>query len=135
MKKVLIIAILLLLSLLGVQAQQDFTVIIDPGHGGKDPGCLGKKIKEKTINLAVAQLLGDMIESNHKNVKVIYTRKSDVFIPLDERANIANRNKGDLFISIHVNSVKKGDARVPKLLRSAWQVRTKTWTLPCAKTP
>jgi len=110
MKKVLFIAITLLLSLLAVKAQQNFTVIIDPGHGGKDPGCRGKNISEKTINLAVAQLVGDMIENNHPNVKVIYTRKTDVFIPLDERANIANRNRGDLFISIHVNSVKKGNA-------------------------
>jgi len=108
MKKVTTIAIMLLLSLLYIQAQQNFTVIIDPGHGGKDPGCLGPKINEKVVNLAVAQFVGELIEVNHPNVKVVYTRKSDVFIPLDERANIANRNKGDLFISIHVNSVKRG---------------------------
>jgi len=110
MKKVLFIAIILLLSLLGIKAQQNFTVIIDPGHGGKDPGCLGPRVHEKVINLAVAQMVGELIELNHPNVKVVYTRKSDVFIPLDERAAIANRNKGDLFISIHVNSVKRGNA-------------------------
>ena len=108
MKKVTLITIILLLSLLGIQAQQNFTVIIDPGHGGKDPGCLGAKVHEKVINLAVAKIVGELIEVNHPNVKVVYTRSSDVFIPLDERANIANRNKGDLFISIHVNSVKRG---------------------------
>ena len=90
-----------------VQAQQLFTVVIDPGHGGKDPGSVGATVYEKKINLAVALLLGNFIEQNHKDVKVIYTRKTDVFIPLDERANIANRNKANVFISIHTNSVRK----------------------------
>ena len=107
MRSVIYIAIILLLSLLDIQAQQLFTVVIDAGHGGKDPGSVGSSVYEKTINLSVALLLGALIEGNHNDVKVIYTRKSDVFLPLDERANIANRNKADLFISIHVNSVKK----------------------------
>ena len=98
------------MSLYHSQAQNTFTVVLDPGHGGRDPGCVGKTAKEKNINLDVTLQLGKMIEQNHKNVKVIYTRKTDVFIPLDERANIANRNKADLFISIHVNSIKKGNA-------------------------
>lgn len=97
-------------GLLCIQAQQTFTVVIDPGHGGKDPGCVGAISKEKAINLAVAKQLGDLIEKNHQDVKVVYTRKTDIFIALDERANIANRNKADLFISIHVNSVKRGNA-------------------------
>ena len=101
---------LFLLSLLCVQAQRNFTVVIDPGHGGKDPGCVGSISREKTINLAVSLQLGEYITQNHKDVRIIYTRKTDVFIPLDERANIANRNKADLFISIHVNSVKRGNA-------------------------
>ncbi|MDR0572489.1 MAG: N-acetylmuramoyl-L-alanine amidase [Tannerella sp.] len=104
------ITITFLLSLLKIQAQKDFVIVIDPGHGGKDSGCVGAISKEKSINLAVSLQLGELIEQNHKDVKIIYTRKTDVFIPLDERANIANRNKADLFVSIHVNSVKKGNA-------------------------
>jgi len=107
MKKLTFIANILLLSLLDIQAQQMFTVVIDPGHGGKDPGSIGAIVYEKNINLSVAQLLGNLIEGNHEEVNVIYTRKTDIFLPLDERANIANRNKADLFISIHVNSVKR----------------------------
>ena len=122
MKKVTIIAIIQFLSLLHLQAQQNFTVIIDPGHGGKDPGCLGSKVHEKVINLAVALALGELIEQNHPDVKIVYTRKTDVFIPPNERANIANYNKGDLFISIHVNSVKKGNAS-----------GAETWTLGLAR--
>lgn len=82
-------------------------VIIDPGHGGKDPGAVGKTYKEKDIVLAVALKLGEYIEKNYKDVKVIYTRKDDTFIPLDERSAIANRNKADLFISIHANANSK----------------------------
>ena len=110
MKKLIFIATILFLSLLRIQAQQTFTVVIDPGHGGKDPGCVGTIMKEKSINLAVSLLLGNIIEQNYPNTNVVYTRRTDVFIPLDERANIANRNKADLFISIHVNAVKKGNA-------------------------
>lgn len=110
MRRYLYIITFLLFSLLYTQAQQTFTVVIDPGHGGKDPGCVGSISKEKSINLAVALQLGNLIEQNYRDVKVIYTRKTDVFIALDERANIANRNKADLFISIHVNSVKRGSA-------------------------
>ena len=110
MKKFIFIATTLLLGLFNIHAQQRFTVVIDPGHGGRDPGCVGAIAHEKNINLAVATLLGNLIEQNHSDVRVIYTRKTDIFIPLDERANIANRNKADLFISIHVNSVKRGNA-------------------------
>ena len=82
-----------------------FTLVIDAGHGGKDAGALGKYSKEKTINLNVALAFGRYVEQNCPDVKVIYTRKTDVFIPLHERAAIANRNKADVFISIHTNSV------------------------------
>ena len=82
-----------------------FTLVIDAGHGGKDAGALGKYSKEKTINLNVALAFGRYVEQNCSDVKVIYTRKTDVFIPLHERAAIANRNKADVFISIHTNSV------------------------------
>ena len=80
-------------------------VVIDPGHGGKDPGALGKTAKEKDIVLAVALKLGNLIKKNYPNVKVIYTRDKDVFVELGERAAIANRNNANLFISIHANSV------------------------------
>ena len=85
-------------------------VVIDAGHGGKDPGCSGKGSREKTIALGIALKLGKLIEDNHKDVKVVYTRKSDVFVELDERANIANKNKADLFICIHANANAKASA-------------------------
>lgn len=92
----------------GIQAKtKDFVVVIDAGHGGKDPGAKGTIINEKAINLAVALKLGDLISRNNSDVKVVFTRKSDVFVELDERANIANRCKADLFISIHTNSLPK----------------------------
>ena len=85
------------------------TVVIDAGHGGHDPGTISpdKKIKESAINLDIALTLGKKIEEAFPDVKVLYTRKKDVFIPLAKRADIANRNNADLFISIHVNSVPK----------------------------
>lgn len=78
-------------------------VVIDAGHGGTDPGALGKNSKEKDIVLPIALKVGKYIEENFSDVKVIYTRDKDVFIPLHERANIANEAKADLFISIHAN--------------------------------
>ena len=86
-------------------AKHTYTLVIDAGHGGKDAGAVGKFSKEKTINLNVALAFGRYVEQNCPDVKVIYTRKTDVFIPLHERAAIANRNKADAFISIHTNSV------------------------------
>lgn len=87
---------------------RDFTVVIDPGHGGRDPGAIGKRGKEKTINLNVALKLGKLIQANCPDVQIVYTRKSDVFVGLDRRAQIANNAKADLFISIHTNSVGRG---------------------------
>lgn len=80
------------------------TIVIDAGHGGKDPGAVGRKAKEKDIALGIALKLGALIEENVKDVKVLYTRKSDVFVELHERARIANQAEADLFISIHVNA-------------------------------
>ncbi len=80
------------------------TVVIDAGHGGKDPGCRGSHTREKEVTLAIALKLGQMIEKSFPSVKVIYTRKTDVFVELDERAKIANRNHADLFICIHANA-------------------------------
>ncbi|MBO4907480.1 MAG: N-acetylmuramoyl-L-alanine amidase [Bacteroidaceae bacterium] len=81
------------------------TIVIDAGHGGKDPGAIGKRGKEKDINLSVALAVGRLVEQQLQDVNVVYTRKTDVFVELNERANIANRAKADLFISIHTNAV------------------------------
>lgn len=89
-------------------ASKKFTLVIDAGHGGKDAGALGAISKEKNVALAVALAFGRYVENSCPDVKVIYTRKTDVFIPLQERANIANRNKADLFVSIHCNALPKG---------------------------
>ena len=83
------------------------TVVIDPGHGGHDSGCHGAAAYEKTVALAVSLKLGKLIEANFPDVKVIYTRKTDVFVELYRRAQIANENKADLFICIHCNSGPK----------------------------
>lgn len=89
-----------------------FTVVIDAGHGGHDPGAIGKRGKEKNINLSVALKLGKLIQNNHSDTKVVYTRSSDVFVPLHRRAEIANEAKADLFISIHTNSIASRSNRV-----------------------
>ena len=84
------------------------TVVIDPGHGGKDPGAVSGKAREKDIVLDIALKLGNYIKSGFPDVQVIYTRNRDVFVPLFQRAAIANKNDADLFISIHVNAVERG---------------------------
>jgi N-acetylmuramoyl-L-alanine amidase len=89
-------------------AKTRFTLVIDAGHGGNDAGAIGRITKEKTINLNVALAFGRLVERNCPDVKVVYTRKTDVFVPLHTRADIANRNKADLFMSIHTNSLPKG---------------------------
>lgn len=89
-------------------ADRKFVLVIDAGHGGRDAGALGKYSKEKNINLKVALAFGKYVERNNPDVKVVYTRKTDVFVPLYERAEIANRNKADLFISIHTNALERG---------------------------
>ena len=90
--------------LLAQRGEKITTVVIDPGHGGKDTGALGAISKEKDLNLTVALLAGDYIKKNLPDVNVIYTRERDVFVTLNDRAEIANRNNADVFISIHCNS-------------------------------
>ena len=89
-----------------------FIVVIDPGHGGNDPGAIGTRGKEKNINLNVARKLGRLIEDNCNDTKVVYTRKSDIFVPLHRRAEIANNAKANLFISIHTNAVARKNSYV-----------------------
>lgn len=89
-------------------ANQRFTLVIDAGHGGHDAGALGAISKEKDINLSVALAFGKYVERNLPDVRVVYTRKTDVFIPLKERANIANRANANLFISVHTNALPAG---------------------------
>ncbi|MBQ4038796.1 MAG: N-acetylmuramoyl-L-alanine amidase [Bacteroidaceae bacterium] len=109
--KLLLLAILVIFAATTVEAQtgkRPFTIVIDAGHGGKDPGALSsnRKLKEKNINLDVALSLGKMINAAYPEIKIVYTRKSDKFVTLGDRAQIANRAKADLFISIHTNAAK-----------------------------
>ncbi len=85
-------------------AQKPFTVVIDAGHGGHDTGAEGSYSKEKNLNLSVALKLGNMIKENYPNVKVVFTRTTDVFLTLQERADIVNKNKADIFLCIHTNA-------------------------------
>ena len=98
----------LFLSLTAALAGRPFTVVIDAGHGGNDAGAKGLISYEKNLTLRYALALGHAIEQSCPDVKVIYTRKTDVFIPLHERADIANRNKADLFMSVHINALAGG---------------------------
>ena len=105
-RKSLISFILILFAAVAMAAgKHKFTLVIDPGHGGHDVGAMGKFSKEKDINLRTALAFGKYVERNCSDVKVIYTRKTDVFVTLHGRAEIANKAKADLFISIHTNSL------------------------------
>ncbi len=107
-KVTLIWALICMFVMTSLAANKRFTLVIDPGHGGHDAGALGAISKEKNINLAVALRFGKYVEQNLPEVRVIYTRTKDVFIPLNERANIANRANADLFISVHTNALPAG---------------------------
>ena len=107
--KALLVAITLLNSSAAPRpvANKVDTVVIDAGHGGKDPGTHGLSVKEKDIALQIAMKVGGYIEKNVPGVKIIYTRTKDVYLGLDERADIANKAKADLFICIHANAVPR----------------------------
>lgn len=104
-----------------------FTVVLDAGHGGKDPGAVGsaRTNQEKNINLAVVKEVGRLLAANNPDIKVVYTRSTDVFVELGRRAEIANNAKADLFVSVHVNALPKGS-------RQATGVQTYTLTLRTA---
>lgn len=110
-KAILSIFILVALPLVAYSADgKEFVIVIDPGHGGKDAGALGRKTNEKTVNLEVAKRLSKLISSKMSDAKVYMTRESDYFVPLQGRADFANGKHADIFISIHANSV---DAKSP----------------------
>jgi len=90
----------------------NFVLVIDPGHGGRDMGAIGRKGKEKDINLAVALLVGQYIANEHPDVKIVYTRTQDVFIGLYDRADIANKVNANLFISIHSNAMSRKHSQI-----------------------
>lgn len=102
------LGVFLLISSESVFAQKNgFTVVIDPGHGGRDPGAIGSSSKEKDIVLSVGKKLGELIKNNHPDVSIVYTRNTDKFVALDKRAEIANKAKADLYISLHCNALDR----------------------------
>lgn len=119
-----IIFILILFSFSLHTYSKDFVLVIDAGHGGHDPGAVGKISKEKDINLRVALAFGNLVKEKCPEVKVVYTRDKDIFIPLSKRADIANNVKADLFVSIHTNAVDGNKTAVG----------ASTWTLGLART-
>jgi N-acetylmuramoyl-L-alanine amidase len=108
MRSLIVLLLVIAASYAAAQAQMPNyklrKVVIDAGHGGRDPGALGRRAKEKDITLAIALKLGGYIKEHLPDVEVIYTRETDVFVELHKRADIANKAKADLFISIHVNA-------------------------------
>ena len=110
MYKIVVFSVMLLLSwmLPAVAQNKSFTLVIDAGHGGRDDGAPGAISKEKNLTLKYALAFGKLVEQECPDVKVVYTRKSDVFVELKERAAIANRVKADLFVSVHINALSGG---------------------------
>ena len=106
--RILLMTIMIAVGAFACAASKSFTLVIDAGHGGHDSGAKGAMSYEKNINLKVALAFGKYVERNCPDVKVVYTRKTDVFVPLYERAEIANRNKANLFVSVHTNALAKG---------------------------
>ena len=113
----------ILISLPSMAQDSRFTVVLDAGHGGHDPGAVSSNSREKDINLDVVLDLGALIEKNYNDVKVVYTRKTDTYLTLQERADVVNNNHADLFICIHTNASNSPSA-----------FGTETFTLGLAKT-
>ena len=110
-RQLLLAMVLTAITAIGLTAaERQFCIVIDAGHGGHDHGAVGEIVNEKSINLAVGQRLGKLIEKRMPDAKVIFTRNNDNFVTLQGRCDIANRSKGDIFVSIHTNSV---DAKNP----------------------
>ena len=106
--RILLMTLMIAVGAFACAASKSYTLVIDAGHGGHDSGAKGAMSYEKNINLKVALAFGKYVERNCPDVKVVYTRKTDVFVPLYQRAEIANRNKANLFVSVHTNALAKG---------------------------
>ena len=121
-----LLVVMLTFSVSGLQGfsapGKTWVIVIDAGHGGKDPGAMGSTSREKDITLAIALKTGEYLEKNLENVKILYTRKSDVFVDIRDRAEFANKNKADLFISVHANWAGAKNIR-----------GTETWIMGLAK--
>ena len=109
------VAAALLSTSVALAQNKQFVVVLDAGHGGHDAGAVGRPAtnREKDINLAIVQKVGSLLEQNCPDIKVLYTRKTDVFVTLGGRADIANKAKADLFVSVHTNAIERSPSRQP----------------------
>jgi len=130
-----IITFLILLICPIVMMADGFTVVLDAGHGGKDPGAIGslRSNQEKNINLAVVKEVGRLLSANNPDIKVVYTRSTDIFVELGRRAEIANNANANLFVSVHVNAVPKGSRQVTGVQTYTLTLRTANENLEVEK--